>query len=151
MATHSSILARRIPWKVEPSGLQSMGWQRVGHHWATFTFTSSSESKLYSNWPKFPKLHGSCLALVSDPILLCSFYFFLAVSLHYELIFNAITFSLKFLYRHIYIHTKIYIILHIFKRIYVSFKQNKIKISLYDWQSKKQNMATNMSEKAMAP
>ena len=30
MATHSSILARRIPWTVEPSGLQSMGFQRVG-------------------------------------------------------------------------------------------------------------------------
>ena len=31
MATHSSILAWRIPWTVEPGGLQSMGSQRVGH------------------------------------------------------------------------------------------------------------------------
>jgi len=31
MATHSSVLARRIPWTEEPGGLQSMGWQRVGH------------------------------------------------------------------------------------------------------------------------
>ena len=31
MATHSSILAGRIPWTEEPSGLQSMGSQRVGH------------------------------------------------------------------------------------------------------------------------
>ena len=31
MATHSSILARRIPWTEEPGGLQSMGSQRVGH------------------------------------------------------------------------------------------------------------------------
>ena len=30
-ATHSSILAWRIPWTAEPDGLQSMGWQRVGH------------------------------------------------------------------------------------------------------------------------
>ena len=30
MATHSSILAWRIPWTEEPSRLQSMGWQRVG-------------------------------------------------------------------------------------------------------------------------
>ena len=30
-ATHSSILAWRIPWAVEPGGLQSMGSQRVGH------------------------------------------------------------------------------------------------------------------------
>ena len=32
MATHSSILAWRIPWKEEPGGLQSMGSQRVGHN-----------------------------------------------------------------------------------------------------------------------
>ena len=31
MATHSSILAWRIPWIEEPGGLQSMGWQRAGH------------------------------------------------------------------------------------------------------------------------
>ena len=38
-ATHSSILACGIPWTEEPGGLQSMGSQRVGHYWATFTFT----------------------------------------------------------------------------------------------------------------
>ena len=31
MATHSSILALRIPWTEEPGGLQQMGLQRVGH------------------------------------------------------------------------------------------------------------------------
>ena len=31
MATHSSILAQRIPWTEEPGGPQSMGSQRVGH------------------------------------------------------------------------------------------------------------------------
>ena len=31
MATHSSILAWRIPWNEEPGRLQSMGSQRVGH------------------------------------------------------------------------------------------------------------------------
>ena len=39
VATHSNILAWRIPWTEEPGGLQSMGLQRVGHDWATFTFT----------------------------------------------------------------------------------------------------------------
>ena len=34
MATHSSILAWRIPWREEPGRLQPMGSQRVGHHWA---------------------------------------------------------------------------------------------------------------------
>ena len=31
VATHSSILAWRIPWKGDPRGLHSMGSQRVGH------------------------------------------------------------------------------------------------------------------------
>ena len=35
MATHSSILAWRIPWTEEPGGLQSTGLQRVRHDWAT--------------------------------------------------------------------------------------------------------------------
>ena len=35
MATHSSILAWRIPWAEEPGGLQSMRSQRVGHDSAT--------------------------------------------------------------------------------------------------------------------
>ena len=32
MATHSSILARKIPWTEEPGGLQSIGSQRVEHN-----------------------------------------------------------------------------------------------------------------------
>ena len=35
MATHSSILAWRIPRTEEPGGLQSMGSQRVRHNLAT--------------------------------------------------------------------------------------------------------------------
>ena len=31
MATHSSILARRISWTEKPRGLQSTGLQRIGH------------------------------------------------------------------------------------------------------------------------
>ena len=31
MATHSSILAWRIPWTEEPGRLQSVGLHRVGH------------------------------------------------------------------------------------------------------------------------
>ena len=36
MATHSSILAWRIPWKEEPGRLQSMWLQTVGRDQATF-------------------------------------------------------------------------------------------------------------------
>ena len=34
MATHSSILAWRIPGTEELGGLPSMGSQRVGHNWS---------------------------------------------------------------------------------------------------------------------
>ena len=37
MATHSSVLTWRIPWREEPGGLQSMGLQRVGHDQVTNT------------------------------------------------------------------------------------------------------------------
>ena len=39
VATHSSILAWKIPWTEEPGGLQSTGSQRVGNDWVRNTFT----------------------------------------------------------------------------------------------------------------
>ena len=43
MESHSSILARRIPWTEEPRGLQLMGSQRVEHDWVTDTHTKYLE------------------------------------------------------------------------------------------------------------
>ena len=46
MATHSSILAWKIPWTEEPGGLQSMGLQRVGHDLVTeHVHTHHNESR----------------------------------------------------------------------------------------------------------
>ena len=47
MATHSSILAWRIPWTEEPGGSQPIGSQRVGHdrahrHGAAFTLVQTT-------------------------------------------------------------------------------------------------------------
>ena len=42
MATHSSILAWRIPWTEEPGGIQSMGSPRVRRDWATQHSTQHS-------------------------------------------------------------------------------------------------------------
>ena len=39
MATHSSILAWRVPWTEESGKLQSIGSQRIGHDWVTNTHT----------------------------------------------------------------------------------------------------------------
>ena len=53
MAAHSSILAWKIPWSVEPGRLLSMGSQRVGHDWATsltslhFTVPNKTVAYLY--------------------------------------------------------------------------------------------------------
>ena len=45
MATHSTILAWRIPWIVEPGELQSVGMQRIGHNWVTnTTLTGDTET-----------------------------------------------------------------------------------------------------------
>ena len=46
MATHSSILAREIPWTEEPGELQSMGWQRVRYDRATNTLSCVNHT-----WP----------------------------------------------------------------------------------------------------
>ena len=45
MATHSSILAWKIPWTEKPDGLQSMGLQRIGHDWSDSTLMTWSPSK----------------------------------------------------------------------------------------------------------
>ena len=41
MPTHSSILAWRIPWTEEPSGLQAIGLQRVRYDWSNLAHTRS--------------------------------------------------------------------------------------------------------------
>ena len=51
LATHSSTLAWRIPWREEPGRLQSMGSQRVRHDWAI----SLSLSNHHLQWFWSPK------------------------------------------------------------------------------------------------
>ena len=50
MATHSSILALKIPWTEESGGLQSMGSQRGRHNRATLTF--ASETPMHVAWER---------------------------------------------------------------------------------------------------
>ena len=45
IATHSSILAWKIPWTEEPGRLQSMGLQRVGNDWATWLYFHKPSTK----------------------------------------------------------------------------------------------------------
>ena len=68
IATHSSILAWRIPWTEEPGRLQSTGSQRVGHDWATsLSLSLSSYARLYT----FPVTYTSATpTLCPDTALL---------------------------------------------------------------------------------
>ena len=51
MATHSGILAWRIPWTEAPGGLHSMGSQRVRQDWVTntLTYTHIGEDRLFNS------------------------------------------------------------------------------------------------------
>ena len=75
MATHSSILAWRIPRTEEPGGLQSMGSQTVGHSWATNMYVYAYLS-IYLHQPIQPifSFLGSVL------------FFFIAVYLLYKVV-----------------------------------------------------------------
>ena len=71
MATHSSILAWRIPWAEGPNELQSRGSQRVGHDWVTNTHThtclnSSSPFMGYATMVTYPSSEPQSLDLWTD-------------------------------------------------------------------------------------
>ena len=67
IATHSSILAWRIPWRAEPGGLQSKGSQRAGHDWSDLARTYTLAGRFFtSELPRKPiciymKVSQSCL------------------------------------------------------------------------------------------
>ena len=95
MATHSSILAWRIPWTEEAGWLQSMKSRRVGCNWATDTFLYLDP--IFLQWP-----HLSSFSLVPYAWLYLSpSLFFLSHFLQQILIFEWIFFcqrSSKWLY-----------------------------------------------------
>ena len=61
MATHSSILAWRIPWMADPGGLWSMGSHRVRHDWDDWAAASREPQKSVArtDWI-FIKMFVSC-------------------------------------------------------------------------------------------
>ena len=60
MATHSSVLAWRIPGTGEPGGLPSMGSHRVGHDWSN---TAAAAAAL--SLPSARSCTGNCVYLLS--------------------------------------------------------------------------------------
>ena len=61
MATHSSVLAWRIPGTREPSGLPSMGSHRVGHDWSDLAAAAAAHfhhfysTQYWEYWPQKPE------------------------------------------------------------------------------------------------
>ena len=60
MITHSSILAWRIPWTEEAGGLQSIGSQRVEHHWSAFACMREAHQRQAGSGQPTPHLTRPC-------------------------------------------------------------------------------------------
>ena len=69
MATHSSVLAWRIPGMVEPGGLPSMGSQRVGHDWSDLAAAAAAlfSSFRVKTWVLWVELEESQTAAAAGP------------------------------------------------------------------------------------
>ena len=89
MATHSSILAGKIPWTEESGGLQSMGSQRVRHDWAT---------KSSTQWEKMVFYHGVLSSQFAFPWLLMDWenthvpavFFYFSKNYYSRLLYNSV-------------------------------------------------------------
>ena len=61
IATHSSVLAWRIPGMEEPGGLPSMGLHRVGHDWSNLAAAACGLMLFFSVMLMYFSLSGSCI------------------------------------------------------------------------------------------
>ena len=77
MATHSGILAWKIPGTEEPGRLQSMGSHRVRHNWAT-----DMQHKLQWNFQWYRELWWYLSFLVVDTLFICVCFLSLHSSPH---------------------------------------------------------------------
>ena len=64
MATHSSVLAWRIPGTGEPGGLPSMGLHRVRHYWSDLAAAAAVNRFLVNMWQK--TMEEQCSLFQSD-------------------------------------------------------------------------------------
>ena len=90
MATHSSILAWKIPWTEEPGRLQSMGSQRVRPDWAT---SLSLFFLIMTAMGLQGKLLSICVSLVFPKPVNHWWIFFLSVLNDIEIVFSCLNWS----------------------------------------------------------
>ena len=87
LATHSSVLAWRIPGTEEPRGLPSMGSHRVGHDWSNLAAAATKELCFYYLYLiifTLPFAVCSCLQIINDLVRL--FYILLYLGLSSDII-----------------------------------------------------------------
>ena len=77
MATHSSVLAWRIPGMGEPGGLPSMGSHRVGHDWSDLAAAAASSltQKRQGEAVKHSNLVNRFCRKASAPSNLCMYLY----------------------------------------------------------------------------
>ena len=66
IATHSSMLAWKIPWMEEPGRLQSVGSQRVGHDWATSLHVHCIGDAIQPSYPLTPSFFVPSVPAIRD-------------------------------------------------------------------------------------
>ena len=93
MATHSCILAWRIPWTEEFGGLQSMRSQRVRHDWAAkhthiYRFSLWNQTILNTN-----VTNSTHTQITVHDLSLCSFIFYLPIA-QQKLLYSTLLFFL---------------------------------------------------------
>ena len=91
MATHSSTLTWRIPWKEEPGGLQSKRSQRAGHDWAT-----SLSLSLFTYFQLHQFAHTFIISLTLLSLTSLFFFFFLSLLSFFTELLELITLSYIF-------------------------------------------------------
>jgi len=67
MATHSSVLAWRIPWMEKPGGLRSVGLHRVGHDWSNLAAAAAR----FFIWTIYIYIYISLKMSIEKLIVIC--------------------------------------------------------------------------------
>ena len=99
MATHSSILARRISWTEEPVGLWSIGSQRVGHDWSNLARTQTYSPWGHKELDTIARLSLSLLEIAVGYIYIFQYIYWIYNIYKYIYIFQ--------MFRYFYIYTYI--------------------------------------------
>ena len=74
MATHSSVLAWRIPGTGEPGGLPSMGSHRVGHDWSDLAAAAVNFVLVFDHAIKVSFILNWVLIFIEPEILMTIFF-----------------------------------------------------------------------------